>query len=632
MAQYNPSPQELEAMRIISSEIEHWWRGDVWITDKVNFQMREIVEKSRKNYLQIYESPSDPVTGRRKMFVPFTEYTVETVVKNIDIDTKDIEVKSKNMSGYKMAFVLGKVLRYYLEKLQFGKKVNEMLRNVSIDGTAFFKIWKDDDKVMISNVDRLNMIYDPTVQTLDESSGIIERNILTKEQFDTYEEWDNKQFVEGDTNMSKIGIWDLINKQRTEIPYVQVYERYGLVPKFVLTGSEKDRKEYVYALIVASGDGKNARVVHKIKEVDGHPYQDFKFKHVNNRMDGRGIAEMTFSIQAYINEVVNTRLNVSRISQQKLWKVKGNITPQQMKRLWSFNAIKLDANDDVEMIDTGTVDNSTYTDEANANTWGQRVTQTQFEDVVQDDRPATNALIQERGSNKSYNLVMEGISLALEKMLKEKLIPLIKKTITPGELIRITGDPVELAKLHEDLVKHVVYKEIAKVKKQKGYYGIPEYEITEEGEMKKDDKGNLIQRKDENKEPVVRPITTQEDLQAEVQATIDRMKEQGKESWIGVSKEMFDTDFDVQVSIGDEQINKGLIAQNLVRVMQMMAQNGLPIKNELREFFDVLGMDGERMTASLPDQLPQPQEGGGIPMQGQTQGEPIPETEGQALT
>ena len=137
--------------------------------------------------------------------------------------------------------------------------------------------------------------------------------------------------------------------------------------------------------MICSGlESESQAILHKVKEVKNHPYQEFKFKEVPNRMDGRGPVEMLFDIQAYINEVVNTRLNKSRIVHLGLWKLRGNITPQQVSRLFTTGAIKLDQTSDIEPLNTGSIDPSSYRDEEQAFSWGTKVTQS----VDQTDQPA----------------------------------------------------------------------------------------------------------------------------------------------------------------------------------------------------------------------------------------------------
>lgn len=404
-----------EAIKITLSEKQNWEEGAVFVTDDTQFMMRNVVKKARKNYLGFFKKSKDPITGRTKIFIPFTEWVVENVLKNIDIDTKDITLKAKNSS--KLAYIKSEILRHLLkeelDKMRFGKTINGMLRRCVTDGTAFLKLEEEDGELEICIVDRLNTIYDPSIEKIKESSGFTERYIYTKPEFDKLN-LDNSADVKGTQIVGNSTDAFNADQNSTEIPYVELYQRVGWLPKMCLTDSEDDKDTYFYGKALISNI-ETKPVVHSIDEIkeEDYPYQDFKFKEVPNRADGRGVPEMLFNIQAYLNEIVNTRLNRSRVSSIGLFGLKGNITPQAFKRLFTTGGIKLDANSSVELIETGKVDSNSYQDEDRAYAWGTRVTGSTNEDQQDPNRPATNALIEQQGTSKGYNLRIEDIFLDL---------------------------------------------------------------------------------------------------------------------------------------------------------------------------------------------------------------------------
>lgn len=567
MQEYTPTEGEKEALRILKSEKINWEQGNVWVTDDVPMDMTDIVKKARKNYFGIFKQKTDPVTGRKKIFIPLTEWTVEIVLKNIDIDTKDIEVRAKNPSAYKMSKIFRYVLRYYLDKMNFGKILNSKLRNTAIDGTSYDKTWKEKGELAHRNVDRLNIYRDPSETDFTETSTIIERNFLTLPEFREYD-WDNSAFVMGTDSYDRSGTGD--KNMKTEIPMVEIHERYGYLPDYCVTSKEKDLDKYSYYLLCVSGIDDN-EIVHKIKKVKANPYICYPYKEVLNRADGRGVPEMLFNLQAYLNEILNTRLNTSRIAQLGLWHAKGNITPQQIKKLFTTSVLKTDMASEFTKLNTGTVDPSTYKDEDQIYQMSQRVTQTMNEDEMAASQPATNALIQERGSAKNYDLLMENFKLSLSQLIEKKFIPIIKEIIKPGEILRITGDPTDLKELDDKLARNLVYAEMEKAKKETGMY----------------------------------PYLTDEEMEQQIETLKAGLSELGDDRYLEVNKEMFDTDFDVDVVIGDESMNKAVVAQNLNNAFSILGSMGVPaplLKEPLKELFETLGLDGEKLTAALDQQ------------------------------
>lgn len=584
---YIPTEEEKEVIRIMQAEKTNWEEGLVWVTDKVQFVMKNVVKKARRNYLGFFTQQKDPITNREKIFIPLTEWTVETMLKNIDVDTKDIEVKATNGQSHLKAQVFRQILKKKLDDITFGKTLNQWLKRVAIDGTANIKAQEVDKKLSVRIVDYLNMISDPSVENLSDSSGKIERNVISKPEFDE-SKLDNAEYVEGTSSIDRTtsDIGGGASGNSTEIPYVELFERYGYLPVFVKTGAEEDRNEYFYAHTIVSGLN-GVPVVHLIEEVKDDPYGTGKLKEVPNRFAGRGIPEMLFSIQAYLNEIVNTRMNKARIAQLGLFKMKGNITPQQFKRLFTTGGIKLDASSDIEAMDTGRVDASSYKDEEQAYLWGNRVSGTTNEDEVAGNRPATNALIEERGASKGYGLRIEELMIELGKFIKDKMIPIIKKELKAnvGSIERITGDPNVMEKLDAVFAENKVNQMLQ--------------------EMTPFDKENLINNG-----------ITREMLIAQTQE--NTKKEWGEDRYMPIVDELLDTEYDIKIVITDESINRSVMAKMLQDTMGILASAGLPIRNTIKELYDTLGLDGETLIQDMPQQaqvVPVGAEGAGAPAQ-----------------
>jgi len=588
MQDYTPTPEESEVIRIMQSEKAQWEEGLVWVTDKVQYVMKNVIKKARKNYFGIFNEPKDPVTGREKIFIPFTEWAVGGFRKNIDVDTKDIGVKATNATGHLKAQVFRQVLHKKLNDINFGSILNIWLDRIAIDGTNYLKAYEVKGKLAVGNVDALNIIADPSVEKLDDSTGITERAVLNKYEFDELG-LENSEYVTGSNTVDKTAIdVSSVGSSVSEIPYVEVFTRCGYLPLFVKTGKEEDKNKYFYAKAIVSGlNGKP--VVHSVEETDEHPFGIGRLKVVPNRLNGRGIPEMLFNIQAYVNEVVNYRMNKARIVQLGLFKMTGNVTPQQFKRLFTTGGIKLDANSDINPLDTGVIDPSSYKDEEQAYMWGNRVTGTTNEDEVAGNRPATNALIEERGAGKGYNLRIEELMLELGQFIKFKMLPIIKKELkaNKGSIERITGDPDIIEKLDIEFAKNAVNTQLQ---------GMAPFEL----------------------EQLAQSGMTPEMM---TDQTVEAMKKElGGDRYIPIIDELFDTEFDIEIVMTDESINRSVMAKMLQDTMGMLAGAGLPIRNTLKELYDTLGLNGEQLIQDMPQQgLPMPaqagDEGAGSPAQ-----------------
>src|SRR6185503_15191188 len=87
---------EREAINIVRQERQRWETATAFITEKIAFKMRSLIRILRKNYWGVFDQPIDPTTNLEKVWYPLTFINTEAVVKNIDLDTKDITFRSKN--------------------------------------------------------------------------------------------------------------------------------------------------------------------------------------------------------------------------------------------------------------------------------------------------------------------------------------------------------------------------------------------------------------------------------------------------------------------------------------------------------------------------------------------------------
>src|SRR3990172_185143 len=92
-------------INLFQEETRAWERETVMVTQKVGFDMREVIESAIKNYYGIFNKPKDEATGRMKTFVPITETTVEAIVKNIDLDLSDIRIRGPRAGRFQLSSI-----------------------------------------------------------------------------------------------------------------------------------------------------------------------------------------------------------------------------------------------------------------------------------------------------------------------------------------------------------------------------------------------------------------------------------------------------------------------------------------------------------------------------------------------
>ena len=580
------------AITLLNTEVTTWEDATCFVTERVAFRMRELIKTLRKNVWGIFNTPKDPVTGRDLIWVPLTESVVDSVVKAIDLDTKDINFRAKKAEALGLTSIVRSATKDYLDEIYFGEYLDEMERNLATDGTAVWKTWEEPyndgsgKRLMIKPVDLLNFYIDPTARSIQETNAVIERALMTKEEIKSMTDWMDTEDVATSANLSPNDP-NFSTGYNNPAKMAEVYERWGLMPKWFITGKKSDKKsgEQVEGRIVVSNLPRGARV-HLIEQNTDKkrlkPYEEAWYRRVPGRWYGRGVAESVLMLQVWLNAIVNIRINRSYVSQLGIFKIRkgSGITPQMISRLAVNGAIMVKDPDDLTQLVIEEASQASYTDEDVIKGWAERVTST-FEVVTGEQMPsstpATNAVLQARSANSQFVFVKKGVGMFLQRWLKRHVLPVIMKSLTPDKVVRITGEIEELRELDLRIANELLYQELS--------------EMNDAGEMI-----NL------------------ETVERERQKILDRLASFGKDRYVKLWEKVDVTQYDVQVYVTNEEIDKGVLVQNLVSVLQTIPNipaAGVDPVVVLRTIFDQMGLDSTQLKSKPNFGIQQPQTMGG---------------------
>src|SRR3990167_10747742 len=142
VAGYTPDKYEQAALGIINYEKAQRDDAAVFITEKKQYLMRKVIDRARDYYYGNFQNPKDEYTGEYKTWVPLTEWSVESVVKSIDLDTKDILVQPGKLSSVNVTPIFRALILDTLKKVGFGQMLNDLIRIVARDGTVVLKTYE----------------------------------------------------------------------------------------------------------------------------------------------------------------------------------------------------------------------------------------------------------------------------------------------------------------------------------------------------------------------------------------------------------------------------------------------------------------------------------------------------------
>lgn len=458
------------AVGIVRGEKERWEVATAFVTDRVSFKMRQLIRICRKNYYGIFDVPVDQYTGLEKTWYPLTEINVEAVLAQINIDQKDLNFRAKTPDGYGITDITRAAVKDKLSKMYFEQKLNDLERALLIDGTAVWKTYEENGKLITKLIDLLNIYVDPTTPSIQEAYRFTERTLMFPEEIQQMTGWMNTADVaynvpEGLPRTDPY--WqNRATQVNSNVKLWDVYEMWGQIPLSLITGETKDDNKEVAGRIVVSGiDSPGRERVHLIErnlktDTEGNslkPYEECWYTRVPNRWYGRGVAEKLLTLQIYANIVFNVRINRSRISQLGLFKMKkgAGVTPQQLARLPSNGVVVLNNLEDLEQFQMQEVGESSYKDEEVINTITQRLTNAfniATGEALPSDTAATTASIQNQNSESNFTVIKNTIAGFLTRWMDRHALKIIAKELSTNQIVRITSDVDNYQKLVENVV------------------------------------------------------------------------------------------------------------------------------------------------------------------------------------
>lgn len=573
---------EKRAIEIVKGEKTRWEVSVAFITDRVSFKMRQLIRILRKNYYGVFDQPKDEVTGLEKIWYPLTFINVEAVVKNIDLDQKDIGFRAKTPNGYEMTSLTRAAVKDKLSRMYFGQKLDDFERMLAIDGTAVWKTWEENGKMKVELVDLLNIYIDPTTPSIQQAYRFTERSLMFPEDIAGMDWMNNQEIMPVEGLPRTDPFWqNRASSFNSNVKMVDVYEMWGMIPLSLITGEAKDDDKEVPGRIVVSGlDTPGKERCHLIErnlkeDSEGNalkPYEEAWYTRVPNRWYGLGIAERLLTLQIYANIVFNVRINRSRIAQLGLFKIRkgSGITPQMLSRLPSNGAVVLNSLDDLQQLEIQEVGATSYKDEEVVNALSERLTNA-FEittgESLPSSTPATNAVIQNQNAKSGFSVIKDGVGSFLERWMDRHALPIIAKELKTDDIVRFASDDDEFKALAERVVMHQAHIALEESFAQ-GY------------------------------------LPSEQEIQDAVNATMDKMK--GKDMFVKLVKDIMIDELDTQVYVTNEQMDVAVTIQNLVSMMNFAPEYRDAI---VKQTFDLMGLAAPKATP--PPQQPNPN---GMPM------------------
>ena len=371
-------------------------------------------------------------------FYNITRQAVGTTAKAIDLDTKDILLKTEPGGDYIKTWFLQRDVKYWLKKQGFGKILNRISDELPQFGSVVLKYINGKAEF----VNLKNFIVEQNADCLDFSNYIIEQHLYTPMEF---------RRIAKELDWDKDKVNKIIEEYRKgNNQYIRVFERYGEV--------EDDDGNWDYKKVIFADVPSNVQDVKRdIAEVfsgeilfetlvEKSPYEEFHTNKIPGRWLGVGVPEMISENQIRINEILNQQVKSSYWNTLRLWQGRDTGAARNLLKE-AENGDVLDVDEFIQPVDMQDRNLSHFISEMNiieANAQSQTFTT----DIMRGERtpagtPLGSAQLSASQAMSFFDKMRENYALQLKSFLFNFVIPGLSDKLNTEHIIKITGEDLD---------------------------------------------------------------------------------------------------------------------------------------------------------------------------------------------
>ena len=459
----------------VRQNINNYINGKTTISKYVEWSLYDTIEQIDAYINSKHISGETDHLGREKPFFNIVTAATNIWYRATDIDRKDIRLKTKRMSDILLTFIANIHLQDFMNKSNFGQFLNNWGRSLSKYGSSIIKFVERDGELYASVIPWNRLIVD---SVNFDSDITIEKLYLSPSQLRRNKSYD-KKMVEAlidaqSTRKTQDGV-AIDNKSN----YIEIYEIHGEMPLSWLTDNEEDDDEYVQQMQVISfvaceEEGKEVNkdfTLFKAKE-SKHPYMITHLIEEDGRILGIGAVEHLFQAQWMTNhsqKLIKDQLDLA--SKLVFQTSDPNFVGQNiLTAIETGDILTHSPNQSLTQIANNSHDITSLQNFATVwNNQGKEITSTP-DAISGATMPSGTAYRQVAVLNQEahslFEIMVENKSLALEQMLREFILPFIKKKMDTSEEISTSINSLGLYQIDKMYIDNQVAKIGNDLKKQ----------------------------------------------------------------------------------------------------------------------------------------------------------------------
>lgn len=450
-------------MSQMETEIQQYLNDTVSISENYDFSQAKLIRRIHLFENHIYPTGKFDKQGNYKYWFDIITPRVDSEVKNIDFDTKDITIHSDKKIDDATSVIANLRLQEYLRDTGQAEEINNSIEEGSGWGNVVWKKVKEGyERVDLRNFYVINQ----TARTLDESPTIERHQLSQSDLRAKADTWENvEEVIEGCKSETYQSTIETTSKSTT-IPYYDIYERNGeicLADLKEYQGKDPEEgDEYVYILgkiICAGTKGTTGGVELKYTlfadKISKMPFKEYHRSRYKGRWWREGLYELLFDLQVRANQIGNQLAQGLEYASKKVFRAKDRLIVNNI--LTDIRNGDIIRSEDLQSIDMRMDGFDQLANEFNRIlSLADGVSNSR--EVVQGITPTSGTplgttQLLNQNAGKLFDFIREKLAIPFTEIFDEWTLPDMVKEIKMKDVLRLTGDSEMLTRLNMTIVE-----------------------------------------------------------------------------------------------------------------------------------------------------------------------------------
>ena len=519
---------------------ETYKAGTIDIVEGLSFNQNNLIKTIEFYSNSKYLNGDKDELGRDKPFHNIVNANTDIAIVATDIDTKDINIKSKDkgMRGFVKSFLLKKEADLWMKETNFAKTLNEMGETRARYGGVIVKKVLEDGVLKIESVEWKNIS--------NNASEILNNPVIEKHYNFTPSMIQEKSDVWKNT--------DEVVKMFKKDKKVTICEAHGDFPDGYLTEDYNSDGKYTRQVHIWASSGRRNVKLYSAKETEP-VYKYLPWKKVSGRALGRGVVEEGIEAQVWTNDSVMAERDIMTLSgklvlQTASKKFNGR---NVLNEVVTGTILEHEVNNPITQVDLSP--RSIPVIQALVDRWQRQYDRsTAITDSLRGETPPSGqayrlAALVTQQSASSFDYRREEMGIFLKELFYDWILPFLSRRLKKKHTLDGDFEIEELNFIDESYINWLTMKELKKA----------------------NEKGTGID-----------PLQ----LQAEMMNAREKVSKTKSRRWLEVPEGYLDGKFEVEIETTGEQMNKTATLESLSNILTLVAQNPMVLQDPtLKEVF-----------------------------------------------